>query len=294
LSVEKRGPKVRVLVLVVFAALSLPLAAQQGTPPPRFEVASIRPNHSPPAEDRLELQPSGRIIWTATTLRELIYTAYQRRVFDDRDVIGGPDWIDRDRFDITAQANGPLQVDATGFPSEPFAMIRAMLEERFGVRVHEEQRERAVYALVAVNAGTPGPRLTRSTVDCGKEIGDQARGQMPRQLDNGRPACVLGGPPGRFSGTGFDTTVLASGLKRFVGRPVIDRTGLKGAFDWDVDFKPEFVQPIGNEAPASAEAFADRPSIFTAIQEQLGLRLEATRAMVGVLVVDGAHAPTPD
>jgi uncharacterized protein (TIGR03435 family) len=264
-------------------------------PAPRFEVVSIRPNVSATnPDDRLELQPSGRIIWTATTLLDLIETAYQRRIFDDRDVIGGPDWIDRDRFDIVAQANGPLQVDATGFPREPFAMIRAMLEDRFGVRVHEEQRDAPVYALVAVTPGATGPRLIRSRVDCGKEIGDQARGQMPRELENGRPACVLGGPPGRFSGTGFDTTVLASGLKRFVGRPVVDRSGLTGAFDWDVDFTPEFVQPIGNEAPPSADAFADRPSIFTAIQEQLGLRFEATRAPVDVLVVDSAHAPTPD
>ena len=281
----------RALLVALLVPLSL-VARQE--PAPRFEVVSIRPNTSARAEGRLELQPSGRITWTATTLQSLIGTAYQRRIFDDREVMGGPAWIDRDRFDIIAQANGPLRVDATGFPREPFAMIRAMLEDRFGVRVHEEQREAPVYALVVVKPGTTGPRLVASAVDCSKEIGDQARGQKPRQLESGRFACVLGGQPGQFSGTGLDMNVLAAGLKRFAGRPVVDRTGLEGAFDWDIDFKPEFVQPIGNEAPPASDAFADRPSIFTAIQEQLGLRLEATRTMVDVLVVDSAHPPTPD
>ena len=282
------------VVAIIALALSVTLAAQQPASAPTFEVVSIRPNPAARVEGRFELQPSGRITWIGTTLRSLIDLAYQRRLFDDRDVIGGPDWLDRDRFDIIAQAAGPLRVDSDGFPREPFAMIRTMVEERFAVRVHEEQRERQIFELVVMNAGQFGPRLARSSVDCGAEIGDQAKGNKPRQLANGRFACVLGAPPGGYSGTGLGMSVLAAGLARFVGRPVVDRTALTGAFDWEVEFRPEFVQAIGNEPPPPLEAFADRPSIFTALQEQLGLRLESTRGQVDVLVVDHAEPPTPD
>ena len=281
-------------VLLVLLILAVPAAGQQTDRNPTFEVVSVRPNRSARADDRLELQPSGRIIWTATTVRALIGTAYQRRLFDDREVIGGPDWLDRDRFDVIAQANGPLRVDSDGFPREPFAMIRTMLEERFALRVREEQRDRPIYALVTVRPGQLGPRLIPSTVDCAAEIADQAKGNKPRRLDNGRFACVLGGPPGGFTGTGLGIEQLAAGLRRFVGRPVVDRTGLTGPFEWDLEFKPELVQPIGNEPPPPPDAFADRPSIFTALQEQLGLRLESTRGPVDVLVVDHAESPTPD
>lgn len=123
-------------------------------------------------------------------------------------------------------------------------MIRAMLEERFGVRVHDERRETSVYALMVVKPGATGPRLNASAVDCAKEIGDQARGDTPRQLANGRFACVAGGT-----------------ARAVLGNP---------------------------------DAFADRPSIFTALQQQLGLPLEAARGMVDVLVVDAAQAPSPD
>jgi uncharacterized protein (TIGR03435 family) len=274
------------------------VAQEPDAQPFAFEVVSIRPNVSSSAQPGLQLQPSGRIIWTATTLQGLINLAYQRYAFDRREIIGGPDWLDRDRFDIVAQATGPLRVDRDGFPGPTFRLIAAMIEERFQVRVHNEQRERPIYALVlASRDGRPGARLQKSSIDCGAEIGDQARGAKPRMLPDGRAACVLGNPPGRFMSAGLGMRQMAAGLAQFVDRPIVDRTGLTGGYDWDVEFAPDFVRPMGNQPPPpppDPAAFANRPSIFTALQEQLGLKLESTRGMVDVLVVDRAELPTPD
>jgi uncharacterized protein (TIGR03435 family) len=286
------------LTFVFGIAAASVVAQQAGTQPFAFEVVSIRPNVSSSAQPGLQLQPSGRIIWTAKTLKGLIGLAYQRYAFDRREVIGGPEWMDRDRFDIIAQANGPLRVDPDGFPGPSFRLIAGLIEDRFQVRVHNEQRERPVYALVLSSSdGTLGPKLQKSSIDCAAEIGDQARGSKPRRLPDGRFACVLGNPPGRYMGTGLGLRQFAAGLEQFVERPIVDRTGLSGGYDWDVEFRPEFGRPIGDQPPQplpDPSAFESRPSIFTAIQEQLGLRLESTRGLIDVLVVDHAEHPTPD
>jgi len=125
-------------------------------------------------------------------------------------------------------------------------------------------------------------------------MADQAKGNRARILADGRAACALGGPTGRLLSAGLGMPQLAAALARLVGREVVDRTNLDGAFDWDVEFRPELIQPIGAEPPPSADAFADRPSIFTALQEQLGLRLESAKGLVDVLVVDAVSPPTPD
>lgn len=281
-------------ICVALAMTTVPLIAQQRDTVPTFEVVSIRPNPSARAEGRFDIQPAGRITWIATTLRPLIELSHQRRMFDTMEAIGGPEWIDRDRFDITAQASEPFTVDPGGFPGPVFAMIRAMLVDRFKLRVHEEKRERPIYALVRHRDSELGPRLQRSAIDCGKEMADQAKGVRPRMLPDGRAACALGGPPGRLMGAGLGMPQLAAALVRVAGREVVDRTGLEGPFDWDIEFRPELVQPIGNEPVPDAAAFADRPSIFTALQEQLGLRLESTRGLVDVLVIDEVSLPTPD
>ena len=281
-----------IALLILTATVSLP--GQQPTDAPRFEVVSIRPNRATRVEERVDLQPSGRITWIGTKLRPLIRTAYNRRMFDTREVVGGPDWLDTDRFDIIAQANAPLRVDPDGFPREPFLMIRTMLAERFGLRVHEDTRERPIYELVRARGADLGPRLQRSAIDCGKEMADQAKGNRARLLADGRAACALGGPPGRLLGAGLGMPQLAAALVRLVGREVVDRTKLDGAFDWDIEFRPELIQPFGTEPVPASDAFNDRPSIFTALQEQLGLRLESSKGLVDVLVIDAISAPTAD
>ena len=253
-----------------------------------FEVVSIKPNRSGESRSNIAVQPGGRVAWTNITLRSLIETSPQRSGFDPRESIGGPDWIDRDRFDVIAHAPaGATLVGPDGFPGPAFAMIRAMLADRFRVLVHAEDRERPIYELRLARAdGSLGRRLTRSTIDCGaamKELG--AGGRLPRLAD-GRVACAIGGPPGRILSAGLGMVEIANILSGRVDRPVIDRTGLTGPFDLDLEFAPD----SGGPEPLPS----DKPSIFSALQEQLGLRLEPARGQISVLVIDRAEPPTPD
>jgi len=272
------------------------LRAQQPAPTPAFEVVSIKPNPSADRGSRIDVQPGGRVIWTNTTLESLIGASYQRFNFDNREVVGGPPWIDSDRFDIIAQAPaGAVLTSPDGFPGPLFAMIRAMLAERFRLVLHEEQRERPIYTLSLVNGdGRLGPRLTPSTIDCAAVMKDMAAGRWAQPLPSGRPPCAMGGPPGQFASDGLEIANLASALSSLVGRPVIDRTGLTGAFDWNVEFAPESAVPNPNDDPAPSSQPSDRPSIFTALREQLGLKLQPGRGPVSVLVVDRVEPPTPN
>jgi uncharacterized protein (TIGR03435 family) len=238
------------------------------------------------------VQPGGRFTWTGTTLRPLIALAHRREAFDNREVLDGPAWLDRDHFDIVAKApeSTPL-VGTDGQPGPVFAMLRQLLEERFGLRLHDEVRERPAYALVMARTDRrTGPRLVPVTGDCTEAIKAMAEGRA-RGL-----ACTFGGGPGLLRGTSITLAMLARELEHLLQRPVADRTGLAGSFDVDLSFAPEFMpsRTVGPGPQGPAAAPADAPSIFAALQEQLGLRLETTRARVDVLVVDAAHLPEPD
>jgi uncharacterized protein (TIGR03435 family) len=280
---------------VVFAA---PLVAQQPSPPPRppvYDVASVKPNREATAVLRFQAAP-GRYSWTANTLKGLIGIAFQRTAFDSREVIGGPDWIDKDRFDVTVQAPaGAVLNDPDGFPGGVFAMIRAVLADRFGLVTHNETRERPVYALTVARADRRlGPGLKRIDSDCAeamRQLAVPAAGPRPP----GPPPCSFGGGPGRIQGNIVSLAMVAAILGRTVGRPVIDRTGVEGYFNVTLDYAPEagITGPLPpGVAPPDPTPRNDAPSIFSALQEQLGLKLESTRAPVDVLVIDRASQPT--
>ena len=276
------------------AALLLACGSPTDAQSPAFDVVSIRPNRSNELRSNVAIQPGGRAIWTNVTLESLIDVSYQRAGFDRREVIG-PDWITNERFDVVAQApRGAELTNAAGFPEPLFLMVRAMLADRFSLVVHEEQRDRPIYTLSIDRAdGALGPGLKRSSVDCAAVMRDMTNGRRPELNASGRPPCTMGGPPGRFASDGLAMRDLAIGLRGLVGRPVVDATMLAGAFDWQVDFAPESVQPNPNDDPAPP-AVSDKPSIFTALREQLGLRLTPARGAVAVLVVDRAERPTPN
>jgi uncharacterized protein (TIGR03435 family) len=172
-------------------------------------------------------------------------------------------------------------------------MLRALLAERFKLKVHTETRERPVYQLLVARAdGRLGSRLTKSTVDC-QALGARAGGApaSPPQSPTGRPVCGLRMGPGIFSGGNVSMTGFANALSKFAGRPVVDKTGLAGNWDLEVEYLPEQI-PNLNGAPAPVNP--DAPSLFTALQEQLGLKLEAQRGGVDILVIDSVERPTPD
>jgi uncharacterized protein (TIGR03435 family) len=281
-----------VRALACAALLEATLAAQQ---PPAYEVASVKPNQNGAARQGLQVSP-GRYTFTAYTLKSLIDVAFQRTAFDQRERIGGPDWIDKNRFDVAVQAPaGAALVGPDGFPSGVFAMVRAVLADRFGLVTHNETRERPVYALTVARANRPlGDGLKRVESDCAEGMRRMVA-PGPGAPPPGPPPCSFGGGPGRITGNIVSLAMLSAILGRTVGRPVVDRTGIEGYFNVTLEFAPEagIAGPLPPEAPRpDASARADAPSIFTAVQEQLGLKLEATRAPVDVLVIDRATQPS--
>jgi uncharacterized protein (TIGR03435 family) len=247
---------------VVLGVLDAPLvraesqAARPG--PPTFETASVRPNKS--GDNRVVelLQPGGRYTATNVTLRMLIRHAYQRQ---DSQVLGGPNWIGSDRYDVVADGDGQFSL-----------MLQALLKDRFKLVVHNEQRELPIYSLVldSIDKGL-GPQLRPANcpVDNAAPSGTPGPNQQAPcdSIQTGGAHLTFRGAP---------MSQIATGLSLYVDRVVLDRSGLTGRFDVTLDWPPE---PTGG--------------IFTALQEQLGLELEATRGPVDVVVIDSASQPTP-
>ena len=263
--------------------------------PQSFEVASIKLNKSGEGFIRMQIQPGGRFTATNITLRELVRAAYQLQNFQ---VLGLPKWSESERYDILAKAEGELpQGPPTGAPGPLQLMMRSLLVERFNLKVHQEKQELPIYALVlARDDRKTGARLVASTTDCAAMVAARRGGGPPPQFVPGqRMPCGMRMGPGQLSAGAMTLTQFGNGIAQMVGRVVQDRTGLTGNFDidleWTPDRMPQGTPPPGVELPP---VDPNGPSIFTAIQEQLGLKLESTRGPVDVLVVDSVEQPTPD
>ena len=279
------------LAIVIVALVAAQAAA------PRFEVASIRENRSADAAPGFRAQPGGRFEWTATTLEGLIGLSYQRFAFDQRETEGGPEWMEAARFDVLVQTgSGTPPVEPDGFPRQLFAMIQGLLEDRFGLKVHNEVRERPIYRLVKVRPGAAlGPDLKPTAEACGQAMSAISGGQLATMRAGRGPDCSFGGRPGQLQGNAVTVDMLARVIGAQVRRPVVNDTGIEGSFDVDLAFSPEFVPaPPGSRVGDPTLRQTDAPSIFTALQEQLGLKLEPARGPVDVLVVDDARRPTPN
>jgi uncharacterized protein (TIGR03435 family) len=248
-----------------------------------FEVASIKPNTSGDFRKAIGPGPGGRFQALNNSLRELVTFAYgvdmTRAALQ---IAGGPAWMDRDRFDIDAVAPG-----GTAGPAEAREMLRTLLAERFKLQARRETREVATYDLVVDRRdGRRGEKLRASTIDCEARRAAARRGGPP-PVPSGpppnpatfRPVCGLRQAPTRFAGDAVSMTQLASALAAPSGRIVFDRTGLSGYFDLDLEWAPNQDDP-------------SKPPIFTAIREQLGLRLEGARAPIEMVVVVSAEQPT--
>jgi uncharacterized protein (TIGR03435 family) len=280
------------MVVGVLAAPSLRAqssAAQASSP--AFEAASVKPNKSASRPvGGSGFMPGGRFRATWTTTRELIALAYGLTL-PDFQMSGGPKWIDSDHFDIIATAEGP--------PAPDFAqmrmMLRALLQERFELRVHSATKTLPIYRLVlADRGGRLGPQLQRGSVDC---VAAHTNGDQPLLSERTPCGMTLGG--GTMVATSIPMSLLALSLSSIVGRYVADRTGLTGPFDLDLTWTAiETQQGLGVDAlpgvPSLTPGEKNGPSLFTALQEQLGLKLESTKGPVDVLVIDHVDQPTPD
>ena len=270
----------RVLIIVVLCALAGGVSlAQQPSGSRAFEVASIKPTVDAPTPNwRSRFQPTSYIA-SNIPVRELIKIAYELRV--DAQVRSGPDWIDSARFDV--QASSASQATS----AEMRIMLRGVLADRFKLRARPGQQELPVYALVKARSdGRLGTAL--------KPIGEKDCAPAATQPTPGQFGCgsvmfsadsmIVGGVSmARFA-------ELLPGTSGFTGidRLVIDRTSLPGLYAFDVKFLQLTLPGLRQSDSPDLVAFP------TALQEQLGLKLEPTRAPVEVLVIDSVERPTPD
>jgi len=248
------------------ALASALIALAQTPPPPTFEAASVRVNSS--GQARMSGGVRGRTYSAVNMpLRPIIASAYELSLQTFR-LVGGPAWIGADRFDIT----GTVPEGSTR--RELPLMLRALLADRFKLVVHAETRETPIYTLVVARAdGTIGAGLRKADVDCEAVPLDRDRCQS--QIND------------KIIGRGQSLGSLAQMLSPFAGRQVVDRTGLTGRFDFDLEF-PELAAGPGGSGPAADTG----GSVFTAVQEQLGLKLTSTRGPVEFVVIDSVEHPT--
>lgn len=280
--------KGRIIAVAAVVACAMVVRAQA----PEFDAASVKTNKAGEGVPGIRFSPGGHFTWTNMTLRQLINSAYGDRKFVD--VTGGPKWVYADRFDIAATAPSALSsIGPDGSPDRLFAMLRQLVESRFRLRVHDAVEERPIYALQVAKPGALGRGLVKSDVDCGAISEQLARGSLPPRQPGQAPPCSVSPRPGRLAARAVTLARLADALSAFAGRPVIDRSGIEGVFDVDLQWTPD-VRVADPSDPAAAAPPADGPSIFTALQEQLGLKLVATRGPVRILVIDGAELPTPN
>jgi uncharacterized protein (TIGR03435 family) len=260
-----------------------------------FDVASVKPNK---AGDNLVFNQArgNRLTMTGYTLQMLIQNAYDLQDFQ---IAGGPKWLNSDRFDIVATSSSPdlSKVEQPFGPTQQQLMLRSLLADRFKLAVHKETRELPVFALVLARAdGRPGPELRKASVDCAAVAAARTRGEStpPQPPSGDRPVCGSRVTPGAIIAGGITMSDLVRRLSLLsstgssLGRMVIDRTGLSGAFDINLHFTPDRIPDLG---PGGPVIDPNGPSIFTALQEQLGLKLDPQRGPVEVLVIDRAEIP---
>ena len=290
-------PRRRLVPAVALLTAMTIMSASAQSPPPaqtaalRFEVASVKPNKSGSV---LVLQPRaapGRYQIINLDVRTLIATAFNLPAYQ---IVNAPDWTRNERFDITAQ----MPADVKPAPGIQAEMLRTLLAERFKLVTHRETRELPVSALVIARAdGKVAPGLEPASPDCApggsRRLGPGPDG-LPQLPPPGVRPCETVGGTSSFTSGYITMEALARMVSGRMGRIVLNRTGLAGAFQIALRFTPEPIAIAGNRPQEPTVVDPNLPSFATALQEQLGLRLESTRAPVEVLVIDAVDRPTPD
>ena len=283
----------RIVTLLTCLAATAMVTAQAPVPPPSaqvpapaFEVASIKPRVGERALSGPT--PPDRFHSPDTTLRDLIRFAYFLPEFQ---VAGGPDWIASDRFEVNAKAAAAPTRTAMRL------MVQRLLRERFALKVHTETRELPTYELVVARAdGRLGPNMRRAAFDCepfyAADRPLREAGVDEANVKRCSTRMSFGAGVMTESFTGMSLNRLVTSLQNRLARAVVDKTGLAGSFDVELRFSDEGLAGVPALLPGATRR--EGPAIFTALQEQLGLRLESSRGPVEVLVVDSAERPTPD
>jgi bla regulator protein blaR1 len=264
--------------LVAFAIAVSPaprwIAFAQRAPGPGFEVASIKPGDPDTQQFSILMAPGGRLSAKNASLRMLIGWAYDIR---DYQISGGPGWVGANKYNVEAKPETGVSIPpGPNGAARVRLMTQSLLAGRFKLNVHRETRQGPVYELVV---GKGGPKLKEAA---------KAGLFTSQGLQLGR---------GQVTGRAARVSQLANRLSQEVGRPVFDRTGLAATYDFSLKWTPDPVVQLGivqlGKGPDPATLpDTDGPSIFTALQEQLGLKLQPAKGPVEILIID--HAEKPD
>jgi uncharacterized protein (TIGR03435 family) len=246
--------------------------AEQTTRPPfdAFEVATIKPTDPDAGAGRwIRMQSADRFQAHNHAVRTLIAAAYD---LNPQAILGGPAWVDAERWDVLAKTPGAIRPNL----DEQMSMLRGLLKERFKLGFHREPKQLSIYLLSVAKGGV---KLRGSTL-------------APDATPEGPPPLVFVMSPTvvRLPARYATMSEFASVLQRSpLDRPVVDRTGLSGRYDFDLQFAPD--DRLWNGILPRPEN-SDEPDLFKAVQEQLGLQLEATKGQVDALVIDRIERPS--
>lgn len=293
-------------------SLALRAQAPVAADAPSF-VASVKPNRSASGME-IRIDP-GHINMVGVPVRQLVRQGYQLQDFQ---IVGGPPWASTERFDIQVNVDGPFQ------PGQLSSLLRALLADRFQLAARRETREMPIYSLVVARPDRGlGPGLKPSTPECATSIEARVRrgpdpggpppgafgpgsgplgagpavgpGNAPTDFNQAPPCGGMRGFPGGQIASGMRVAQLVPMLSQQTGRVVVDRTGLTGVYDVDLHWTPDSTQRLEGAPPPGAPPIPpidpNGPSLFAAIEEQLGLKLENQRAAVDVLVIERVERP---
>ncbi len=264
---------------IVVAAALLGAFLPAGAQTPSFEAASIKPaapQTGPGFRVSMGGDP-GRINYRNASFKQLVTRAYGVKDYQ----VSGPGWIESERYDVTATMPSDTPKETVQL------MLQNLLSERFHLTVHRENKEMPAYALVVAKGG-PKLKPAADALPPGGQAGLKRGGMMMMR-------------PGKIEASGMDLGAFSNLLANLIGRPVLDMTGLKGAYDCTLEFAPDSsigmpgmkmaVRGEGGDGAPPPESSG--PSLFTAVQEQLGLKLEPRKTPLDMIVVDsGDKIPT--
>lgn len=284
------SPRNHMQFFIVLLTLAAPLAQAQREMPlpldtsqkqadanvklPEYDVASVKENKSGNGMMRIMNTADG-FSCINIPLRTLIGNAYGLR----QDLIyGGPGWVDSTGFDVEAKVAGTdVEVFKKLSPRQRNALLQTLLADRFKLKVQHEMKVLPMYDLVVAKGG---PKLKAAApVDTSADA--------PKGPGAAKPHGMMTMGPGMFKGQGLPMTALAGELSSVLEHTVADKTGMAGDYDFDLKWTAEEAGPSGDDGSTESGA-----SIFTAVQEQLGLKLQSTRGPVDTLVIDHAEMPS--
>lgn len=278
------------LILLGFVVIVIPVLCQtEAEKRPSFEVATIKPSDSGQRGQSIINQPGGRLVIRGMPVLGMVTFAYNVSSFQ---VTDGPGWMSNDRWDIEARAEEG-SVPPPVFPPDPTKpnpmalRLQSLLEDRFQLKLHRDAKELPIYELTIAKGG---PKIKLNSDQTPFQVPE--RGAQPPPVQSGTmPRFSMRVGRGSMEAVGLEIRDVAQMFSNLLGRTVVDKTGLKGLYDVKMTWAPDpaLQGPPGADAPPVDPS---GPSIFTAVQEQLGLKLDSAKGPVEVIVIDSVERPT--